>query len=439
MREVVEIIIPNMAEYWLRDPALQVSERLRRTVRGFGAYEADHTVFWSTGPRILLLPDGVDLLWYADIHEAIGVEAPPFISPRPATGFLVGDLLRDSDAQLALRAAIGDRDVQLSMFGPTGEIYRLADVLRGWGSAVTVDCVDEKDYWSSLYLDNKISVVDIARDHPQVRIAPAITVSSAAELPGAVDRMLAEHGRIIARALHGFGGDGSAITSADPASLEKFWETVAGDEFFQYPVLVQKFIEQAPGVGCPAADFLVGDDGTETVVPCAIQVANERNNSSVRVGPGSLSPHWERQLDDLCQVLGEVHRDLGYRGWSCADCVAGADGKLYITEINARRTGSMHAGAFLRRIAPDHSLTSIVDFMVMLPPGATYEKHIRPVFEHLWRAGVRAYPTSLRGLDWPEPMMAVLAVAPTVAEAERIVADIEASWGDELDQAPVAG
>jgi hypothetical protein len=433
MPGAVELIIPNLAEYFLRDTALSVSERLRSQVTTFGSYEADHVVLWSSNPRILLLPEGLDPVWFEDIHRVLGLAAPPVISPVRRTGLLIQDLLRDGTAQQSLRRALSGYDVvRLVTFGPTTEVYRLADLIRGCGLAVELDCVPEDAYWCSLYLDNKISIIEIAAQRSGVNVAPAITVSSAEELHGAVDLMLRRHGRIIARALHGFGGDGSAITTADPDQLAEFYDTLARDEFFAYPMLVQKFIEQAPGVGCPAADFLIDDEGVREIVPCALTVENGRNNNSVKVGPDALPPEWARRLTDACHEVGRAHHALGYRGWTCVDCLAGADGKLYVTEINARRTGSMHAGGLMRWLKADGTLTCSVHFVVRVPAGTSYQRDIRPIFEPLWEAGVRAYPTSLRALSWPDPIMAVIAAAPTAAEAERIIADIEAALGAQL-------
>jgi hypothetical protein len=50
---------------------------------------------------------------------------------------------------------------------------------------------------------------------------------------------------------------------------------------------------------------------------------------------------------------------------------------------------------------------------------------------------VRAYPTSVRGLGWPDPIIAVIAAAPTAAEAHQIVAGIQRDI-DELSRQPSA-
>jgi hypothetical protein len=72
----------------------------------------------------------------------------------------------------------------------------------------------------------------------------------------------------------------------------------------------------------------------------------------------------------------------------------------------------------------EKELTLSAHFMMPVADGTTYEDHIRPVFERLWSSGVRAYPTSVRALPWPDPIIAVIAAAPTAAQAQEIVAEI---------------
>ncbi len=434
MTNVIELVIPNMAEYFLRDTALNLTGAMREQVIRFGGtYETEHAVFWSSNRRILLMPAGFDPLWFEDIHHVLGLDVPPAVSPARRSGLLVNDLLHDGAAQATLRGYLSGYDVvRMVMNGPTPDIYRLAEVLRGWGLTAEIDCVPEKDYWCSLYLDNKVSVLDLARQLPGINVAPAITVSSAEELHGAVDTMLARYGRVIGRSLHGVAGDGSAVTTAAPDRLEAFYQTMARDSFFAYPMVVQKFIEHAADVGCPAADILVDEHGVQDIVLCALTVEHGYSFRSVNVGPDALPSVWAERLTEVCHVLGRAAIGLGYRGWLCVDCVAGADDRIYVTEINARRSGSQHAGSLLRlwkAQTPEQELTISAHFMVQVPEGGSYEADIRPVFQRLWAAGVRAYPTAVRAMSWPEPIIAVIAAAPTAAEAEEIMAHIKAAVG----------
>lgn len=425
MSSTIEFIIPNEVEYFLRDSALRLSPAARDGVILFnGGYEVDHVVFWRSVPRVLLLPAGHDPLWFADIHRVLGLDAPAVVSPTPRSGLIVDDLFRDGAAQATLRELVGGYDtVQLIYNGATTDTYRLAEVIRSWGPAVELDGVEERDYWSSLYLDNKLSVLDLAKDVPSVNAAPVLTINDPAALPGAVDAMLALHHKVIVRSMLGYAGFGTAITTADPDQLAALYERIAGDSFFGYPMVIQKFIDPPAGVGCPAADVLVDSEGAHTIVPCSMKI-HGHTFDYVNVGPDALPPVWAERLAGVSRDIGAAVSRLGYRGWLSIDCVAGADERLYVTEINARRSGSLHAVGLLELWGADAGLTISAHFTIGVPPGLSYSDDVRPVFEKLWAAGVRAYPSTVRGLEWDEPMIAVLAAAPTAAGAEQIVEGI---------------
>jgi hypothetical protein len=428
MSQTVELIIPNSAEYFLRDPDLNLTgDERARVVRFSGTYECEHSVFWSSAPRVLLLPSGVNTLWFKDIHDALGLNPPPYVSPEMGSGLLVEDLLADGAAQQRLRETLADYGlVSFKLVGPTQEIYQLAAIVRGWGHEVELECVPREDYWASLYLDSKVSVLDLAREDSGVPAAPGMIVSNWIELRGAITALQARYGKVIARTAYGVAGDGSGVITGAPGSVDAFLDNAARDSFFAFPILVQKFVEHAPGVGCPAVDILVGDEGVEDVVHCALTVENGYQFRSVDVGDGALPPVWGARVSEVAHTIGRAAHALGYRGWLCADCVAGNDDRLYVTEINARRSGSLHAGGLLRLWGAERELTLSADFMMQVPPGITYEDHIRPVFQRLWKRGVRAYPTSMRGVYWDSPMIAVIAAGKTAAEAQKIVAGIRA-------------
>ena len=426
MSSTIELVVPNEVGYLLRDSTLQLTPAARDGVILFnGGFEVDHVVFWRSNPRVLVLPAGHDPLWFADLHRVLGLDAPAVVSPVPRSGLIVEDLLRDGAAQAALRELVGGYDtVQLIYHGATLDTYQLAEVIRGWGPAVELDGLDERDYWSSLYLDNKLSVLDLAKDIASVNAAPVLTINNPEALPGAVDAMLALHGKVIVRSMLGYAGFGAAITTADPDRLAALYERMADDSFFSYPLMIQKFIEPPAGVGCPAADVLVDASGARQIVPCSMKVSGGHNFEYVNVGPDALPPVWAQRLAEVSRDIGAAVSRLGYRGWLSVDCVAGIDERLYVTEINARRSGSLHAVGLLELWGAEAGLTISAHFTVAVPPGLSYRADIRPVFEELWARGVRAYPSAIRGLAWDEPMIAVLAAAPTAVEAEQIVEDI---------------
>jgi len=419
MPEPVDLVVPNVTEFNVRNPTVGLEPVLTSGIVQFGEHKADYAVFWSFRPRVLVLPAGYDRLWFDDVHSALRLDPPPVVSPAKRTGLVARDLLRDGPGQARLRELLAGRPVRLVSWGATPEIYLIASLLRGWGLTVELDGAEEDAYWASLYLDSKLSCLELAGQLPQVRVPPGLTVASPTELRGALRRLLARHRQVVVRSMYGVGGDGSVVVGV--GDQRAFWDTLQQDPFLRvFPLTVQQFVEHAPGIGCPAVDLRVADGGLREVTLTAMNVDVVRV-SGVTVGPGSLGPPYAGQVLEVAEQVGAVAHELGFRGWLCVDCLVGTDGVLYLTEINARRSGAMAAISLLGRMPAGHTAASHDAIPVPTRRPVSYRHHLRPAFQRLWEAGLPAYPTSVRGLRFRQPVFAAMAVAGTAAEADRVV------------------
>ncbi|MDW5329510.1 hypothetical protein [Plantactinospora sp. KLBMP9567] len=428
MADAVDLVLPNIAEFNLRHPSLRFDPAAAQGFAGTAATLADPAVFWSAGRRIVVLPPGYDETWFADVHTALGTALPPVVSPAHRSGLLVRDLLHDGAALAALRAAVAPRRlVRLVSWGATPELYILAATLTGWGNEVELDIPEEADYWSSLYLDSKASCVDLAGFLPELRVPRPITVNDWVELRGAIHAVHATGRPAVVRSMYGAGGEGSVRVPAERRALARFWSTAHRDPFFRsFPLLVQEFVDHAAEQSCPAVDMLLTADGVERIVTSAMIVDGLRCGS-VNVGTGAVAAAPATRIARLAERIGRAAIDLGFRGWFCVDYLVGADGEVYVTEFNARRSGAM--GAITLADRPGMAGLGM-HLSLALPIGVgpgrslSYRADIRPLFRRLWDAGVRAYPTTVRGLSQARPNIGVLAAAETAADAERIVTEI---------------
>lgn len=432
-RPGVDLVLPNLGEYNLRNPALRLGAAAERVFAALGVQIGDQSVFWTARPRVLVLSAGVDTAWFEDVHEVMGWAAPPIVSPESRSGRLLKDLLRDGSALAALRDALAGRPrVRLVTWGATPELYVLAGVLRGWGHEVELDCTPEDDYWASLYLDSKVSCQDLANRLGSFTVPPGVTASNELELRGALEAVLGRHQRAIVKSHYGVGGDGIAVVRAEGRGLSSFWHTVHRDPFLrEYPLVVQQFVEHAPEAACPAVDMLITDDGVRRIVLSAMAVVGHRLRG-VCVGRTSVPAEVGEQISRIGAEVGGAAHELGFRGWFCIDYLRGVDGRLHVTEFNARRSGAAHAIELLDHWGAAGELVAYsADRLELTPrPGLSYAEHLRPVFRRLWSEGVRVVPMSVRGLANTRPSVGVVAVAATAAEAELVVTTLPALVDD---------
>jgi hypothetical protein len=433
VNDSVALVVPNVAEFNLRHPALRLDPGTERGFAGRAALLIDQSVFWTGGDRVLLLPEGYDRLWLDDVHEVQDEKPPPIVSPRRRSSFLARDLLADPEALARLRGLLADREVRLVSWGATPELYTLVDVLRGYGLTVVPDGTPQESYWASLYLDAKLSCLDLARDIPEIRTPAGITTTSWEELRGATEHLADRHGRVIVRSPYGASGSGAVVVRAGSLGTAALWSAVQTDPQLRvFPLTVQQYVEHAPGVGCPAIDVRIDDDGvSETVLSC--MTVDGHRFRSVNVGAGALSAAESARTVRAGHRIGAAAWELGFRGWFCVDFVAGADGRLYVTEFNARRSGAMPAIGLLREWNAHERMTMHIHDTVALPGSgrASYRDTVRPAFQRLWRAGHRALPLNVRGVAGRPPTLGLLTAGNSAEEAtglaQRLIDDIAAA------------
>lgn len=431
MTDSIDLVVPNIVEFNLRHPAVNVGPAIVSRFARRGGVLVDQSVFWTFGPRVLLLPAGWSPNWLTNVHAALGVAEPPVVSPSTMTGMVVRDLLSDGRAQALLRERLaGRRSVRLVAWGATPELYLLASVVTGWGFEVRIDGTGERDYWASLYLDSKASCQDLAGYVPEMKVVQSFTAGSLPELRGALEVVLRDGRRALVRSSYGVGGEGSAVVSSEGRGIESFWNTMHREAMLgELPLVVQPYLEHATTTPCPAVDLLIGDAGVERIETSAMTVDRFRFQSVV-VGRNALSSRTAERVLRLGNRIGDVAHSLGFRGWFCVDFLLDADDELYVTEFNARRSGAMAALSLLGRWVPTgHIVHSVDELRLRVPPGATYERDLQPHFERLWARGTCVYPTSVRGLRGSRPSIGLVTAGATAQLAEDVAADLTRAIG----------
>lgn len=425
MSHSIDLVVPNVAEFNLRHPHLVLDPATVDSFLRFGADMADQSVFWSDAPRVLLLPGAVDPQWFDDAHDAFGGPRPPVVRPLWRSGRICADLLADGTAMAELVGHLAGHDpVRFVSWGATEELYRLAAAVRGLGHDVRLDVPPENRYWSSLYLDSKISCTDLATRVPGLRTAPGITVQTWQELRGVVEVLLADGHTVIVRGAYGTAGEGAAVVGPEPGDVERFWRTVRDDPLLHvFPLVVQQYLTLRPDLGSPAVDMLISREhgGVADIVPSVMTVDSHRF-VSVNVGAEVLPPALTAEMTDLSHRVAAAALALGFEGWFGIDFVVDHLGDLYVTEFNARRTGGTQWIPLLDRWHPERRAVAHARHAVPLPasapPDVTYAD-LRPVFRRLLADGVTVHPTTMRGLGTRRRSYGIVAGGADSAEADR--------------------
>jgi biotin carboxylase len=280
-----------------------------------------------------------------------------------------------------------------------------------------------------LYLESKLSCLDLAQRVPGFRVPPGVIAMSWEEVEGAVRLLLRRGSAAMVKAIHGVGGTGSEVLGRDGTETAAFWRRLAQEPYFrQFPLLVQEFIAHAPGLGCPAVDLNVGETGCREIFSSVMTVTGHRFQS-VKVGPGILPASVDDQIVELGQRVGGKAAELGYRGWLGIDFLVSADGLVFATEINARRTTGMHPFALAQRWGVEKTVVRAESLRTLPGLAPCAYQDIRPAFQDMWRTGARVVPATVRCLGRQRPAFGIVTAASTPAETDAIADELASRIG----------
>jgi hypothetical protein len=407
--------VPNLADFNLQGFGDRMDPVAERPFLVIGRAFGDQAVLWGTGPRVVLLYPGYDPAWLDDLARALAEDPPRVVTPACRSGRLVADLLDDEIALARLREALGPpTTVRLECFGSTPEIYMLAAAVEAAGHQILLDVPPSRQSWLTGVLDSKVPLPELT-DLPELAIPPTWTAWTWGQLQGIVKQLAARGQPVFVKAPHGVGGAG--CLRIEPSGVESSLVAMAGDPFFRnFPVVVQE-AAALDADGCMrGVDFCVTDEGfDQTIVSLdpggGVQYATLGDGGKVLPSPAAVE-----LTKRAARAIGKLACGLGYRGWMGVDLLPGADGRLYLIEINARRTGSMHAAGLLSRSTGERAVACSRDVVAVGAGPLTYEA-VRDVFRAAWDRGLAVYPTTVRGLGRPTPLAGLVAAGPDMATA----------------------
>lgn len=438
MAAPLDLVVPNLGEFNLGRFSGEVSPREAIDFHKIGETYGDQGFLWSMRERVLVLPGEVDQGWLADLSGALGQPVPDVITPRPRTRALIGDLLADGQSMAALGRALGPpRSIRLLCWGASSEVYLLRAAVAALGHEVALEVPPQHSYWTVGYLDSKLSCLDLPTSLPGLRIPRTWTVGLRSELQGAVGHLLATAGQAFVKSPRGVGNEGIYHVSAwrpggkppsqaDEGGLAGLWEELDASPFFRsYPLLVQEAVITGPGIDTLSVDFNVGQEQSREQESAVItSVTGEDGCQFMTLGRGAgLLP--AALADEARETAGRVAAwaaRLGYLGWLGIDFLTGRDGRLYLLELNARRTGGIHAAALLGR-RPDcaSAVACVADDMPVAGTGPVSYSEVRETFRAAWARGDEIYPSTVRGLGRSRPTIGIVAVGPDAGRARDLL------------------
>jgi hypothetical protein len=391
-------------------------------------YRGDRALVWLTDPKLVFISFPVQHGQY--VAEQLGYPGTEWIAPAEPTPFLCEDILREPALIERLVSYAGpERAVQIVPYATTPQLYRLVDILcQQHGLSVTLPETPRPGaMWVRDYLDTKAGFRMLAsRWLPDAdRLLPEGYVCPSPEMAAEVAHWFGLQGRIcLIKADLGENGIGNVIYPGDDVSAEDICRSICSNPFLHGDWLTVEELISSPDQLSPSLEVFVPSPeiGPPEITYLSRQVFLDFGDfCGVLVSRDLREAPWFADLARAGQRIAERMQGLGYVGHFDLDAVVDGDQRVYLLEINTRRTGGTHTHEFAQHFfGPDY-----LDRVALLSHDAMdcqgiqdYDALRQALGEYLYPMGGQARGVLITGtsaLEWGE--FGCIVVAETAAEA----------------------
>lgn len=311
--------------------------------------KGNRALLWLGDPKLVVLSAPAPHLLY--VREQVGYPGTTCVIPRNPSPWLCRDVMGDPDllARLVSYAGSGRR-LQLFPYVTTRELLDLADVLRGrYGLDVLLpESPTRENLWVRDYLDSKAGFRQLVGSWLSRDVLPEGFVL--ADLGSAAEAVawFNQRGRAaIVKASRSNGGFGHlTFDPTEPVSSQDVLRRLESNPFLRDDAVIVEERIESPDRCFPAVEVYVPDAGAPLVTHVCTELFLYGKVTGQIVTPGLADARWFAPLTHAARRIGTELQRLGYRGIFDVDGVVDSSNRLYLLEINTRRTAGTHAHEF---------------------------------------------------------------------------------------------
>lgn len=359
-------------------------------------YRGDRTLLWLGDPKLVFVTFPIPHAEY--LCQRFGYQGTSFVAPQRPSPWLSLDILRESRLLTRLVDYAGaQRTVQLIPYATTPQFLRLVETLRtecGLNVLLPESPAPER-LWLRDYIDTKVGFRVLASRwlSGADRLLPQGIVCQDANKAAAAIRWLCTNGRAcVVKANGGENGIGNFILRSDDcSSTEDILHTLRRNAFLRDDlIVVEEFITSENSVS-PSLELFVPPwgAGRPEITYLSCQLFLEFGNfCGVLVSRELLDTRWYPPLAESGLLIATRLQEMGYVGHFDLDAVVDDEERVFLLEVNSRRTGGTHVHEFARFFfGPDY-----LDEVVLLSHDAMKSGAITRLDDLLEMIGDLLYP-----------------------------------------------
>ncbi len=330
-------------------------------------YHGDRTILWAGDPKLVVVNYPIA---HAGLNESrLDYSGTTHIAPKEPSHYLSLDILRERRLLDAVVEHSGPaRVVRIIPYATTREFLRLVTVLRtDFGlNVITPESPDVEHFWIRDYIDSKTGFRSLASFWlPNAdKILPFGIVCNDLKHAAEVAYWFTTKGEAcVVKADTGESGIGITVITPEPGlTMEAVYNKIQLDPFYaDEPIVVERFIPSSQRIS-PSLEVVVPQQGSGE--PKITYISKQLflgfgDFCGIQVDRTIYDQTW---CDDLVSAGLEIANKLqvmGYVGHFDVDCIVSDDNKLYLLEVNARRTGGTHVHEFAKHIFGDDYINQV--------------------------------------------------------------------------------
>lgn len=343
-------------EFLSRSADMQALEKRR--------YRGDRALLWCGDPKLVFVTAPIPHADYLRRHG--GYPGTRYLTPSNPSVSLSHDIMRDSSLLNQIAEYAGaQRVVQLIPYATTRPFLHLADMLgRNYGLTVILPESPSPDcLWVRDYIDTKSGFrLLVSRWLPDAdTLLPPGVACHNLQLAAEAAHWLCRQGRAcMIKADRGEGGLGHLIIQPDACGTpEGILEHLQANPFLRGDlIIVEEYIQSSRRLS-PSLEFFVPPLGQGK--PEVTYLSNQLfltlgNFGGVLISPELAETPWYPTLARAGLIIAERLQAMGYVGHFDLDTVIDDDDRVFLLEVNSRRTGGTHVHEFACfRLGPDYS------------------------------------------------------------------------------------
>ena len=319
-------------------------------------YKGDRALLWLGDPKLVFVTLPISHAKY--LCQRLGYPGTSFMAPENPSPCLSLDILRESPLIARLVEYAGaERTVQLVPYATTRQFFQLTETLRReYGLSVLLPQSHSPEcLWLRDYIDTKAGLR---------LLASRWLSNSAGLLPQGFACQDRQHA---AEAAYWFGARGQAcivkpdsggsrlghyiLHPGDSSSPGGILRQLQLNPFLSDDlILVEEFIH-SPAQLFPSVEFFVpplGSGSPEITYPANQLFLETGGFVGVLVSRELLDTDWYPPLAESGLLVATRLQEIGYVGHFDLDTIVDDEGRVFLLEVNARRTGGTHVHEFAR-------------------------------------------------------------------------------------------